>query len=491
MMRSATGVLLLLAATAHAARMSPAFAPATASFTAAATGLRLAPKNGVLGSNMALRGGSGGIQSIVSREVLDSRGNPTVEVDLTTDIGTFRAQVPSGASTGIYEACELRDNDKARYLGKGVIKAVKNIEEKIAPALKGMNPTDQEGIDKKMIEIDGSANKSVLGANAILAVSLAVAKAGAAQKGVPLYKHFADLAGVKKMVMPIPWMNVINGGSHAGNRLAMQEFMIGAIGAKSFKEAVRMSVEVYHALKAVIKKKYGMDACNVGDEGGFAPNIQENKEGLHLLVEAIANAGYTGKIKIGMDVAASEFCKDGKYDLDFKNEASKAEDYLDGDKMLEMYKGFVKDYPVVTIEDPYDQDDWESYTKMTAEMGEIQVVGDDLLVTNPARITTGLEKKACNALLLKVNQIGTISESIKACQMAQAQGWGVMVSHRSGETEDTTIADLVVGLGTGQIKTGAPCRAERTAKYNQLMRIEEELGDQCTYAGENFKNPLK
>mmetsp|Transcript_39115 Transcript_39115/g.92562 ORF Transcript_39115/g.92562 Transcript_39115/m.92562 type:complete len:492 (-) Transcript_39115:299-1774(-) len=491
MMRSATGVLLLLAATAHAARMSPAFAPATASFTAAATGLRLAPKNGVLGSNMALRGGSGGIQSIVSREVLDSRGNPTVEVDLTTDIGTFRAQVPSGASTGIYEACELRDNDKARYLGKGVIKAVKNIEEKIAPALKGMNPTDQEGIDKKMIEIDGSANKSVLGANAILAVSLAVAKAGAAQKGVPLYKHFADLAGVKKMVMPIPWMNVINGGSHAGNRLAMQEFMIGATGATSFKQAMQMGCEVYHCLKGVIKKKYGQDACNVGDEGGFAPSIQSNDEGLKLLVEAIEKAGYTGKIKIGMDVAASEFCKDGKYDLDFKNEASKAEDYLDGDKMLEMYKGFVKDYPVVTIEDPYDQDDWESYTKMTAEMGEIQVVGDDLLVTNPARITTGLEKKACNALLLKVNQIGTISESIKACQMAQAQGWGVMVSHRSGETEDTTIADLVVGLGTGQIKTGAPCRAERTAKYNQLMRIEEELGDQCTYAGENFKNPLK
>mmetsp|Transcript_39113 Transcript_39113/g.92551 ORF Transcript_39113/g.92551 Transcript_39113/m.92551 type:complete len:492 (-) Transcript_39113:274-1749(-) len=491
MMRSATGVLLLLAATAHAARMSPAFAPATASFTAAATGLRLAPKNGVLGSNMALRGGSGGIQSIVSREVLDSRGNPTVEVDLTTDIGTFRAQVPSGASTGIYEACELRDNDKARYLGKGVIKAVKNIEEKIAPALKGMNPTDQEGIDKKMIEIDGSANKSVLGANAILAVSLAVAKAGAAQKGVPLYKHFADLAGVKKMVMPIPWMNVINGGSHAGNRLAMQEFMIGAIGAKSFKEAVRMSVEVYHALKAVIKKKYGMDACNVGDEGGFAPNIQENKEGLHLLVEAIANAGYTGKIKIGMDVAASEFCKDGKYDLDFKNEASKAEDYLDGDKMLEMYKGFVKDYPVVTIEDPYDQDDWESYTKMTAEMGEIQVVGDDLLVTNPARITTGLEKKACNALLLKVNQIGTVTESIKAAKMSMDNGWGVMVSHRSGETEDSFIADLVVGLGTGQIKTGAPCRSERTAKYNQLLRIEEELGDAAIFAGSNFRLPQK
>uniref|UniRef100_A0A7S0Z6W8 phosphopyruvate hydratase n=1 Tax=Hemiselmis tepida TaxID=464990 RepID=A0A7S0Z6W8_9CRYP len=438
-------------------------------------------------SPLRMSGGGSTIQSIVSREVLDSRGNPTVEVDLTTDIGTFRAIVPSGASTGIYEACELRDEDKGRYMGKGVLKAVKNVETMLAPALKGMDPTQQQAIDDKMKEIDGSANKNVVGANAILAVSLAVAKAGAAAKGVPLYKHFADLAGNTKLVLPVPWMNVINGGSHAGNRLAMQEFMIGATGATSFKQAMQMGCEVYHNLKAVIKKKYGQDACNVGDEGGFAPNIQENDEGLKLLVEAIEKAGYTGKIKIGMDVAASEFYKDGKYDLDFKNPDSK--EAISSDDLIEVYKGFVKDFPVVTIEDPFDQDDWEAYTKFQACMGDTQIVGDDLLVTNPTRIDTAIEKKACSGLLLKVNQIGTISESIAACKLSQAQGWGVMVSHRSGETEDTTIADLVVGLGTGQIKTGAPCRSERTAKYNQLMRIEEELGDQCSYAGENFRKP--
>jgi len=265
--------------------------------------------------------------------------------------------------------------------------------------------------------------------------------------------------------------------------------MIGATGATSFKQAMQMGCEVYHNLKSVIKKKYGQDACNVGDEGGFAPNIQENDEGLKLLIEAIELAGYTGKIKIGMDVAASEFCKDKKYDLDFKNDASKPEDYLTGDQMTDMYKKFAADYPVVSIEDPFDQDDWDAYTKMTAEMSNIQVVGDDLLVTNPTRITTGIEKKACNALLLKVNQIGSMTESIKAAKMSMDNGWGVMCSHRSGETEDCFIADMVVGLGTGQIKTGAPCRSERTSKYNQLLRIEEELGDQAVYAGENFRNP--
>jgi len=285
-------------------------------------------------------------------------------------------------------------------------------------------------------------------------------------------------------------MNVINGGSHAGNRLAMQEFMIGATGAKTFTEAVRMTAEVYHALKSVIKKKYGQDACNVGDEGGFAPNIQDNKEGLQLLVEAIANAGYTGKIKIGMDVAASEFYKDGKYNLDFKNENADPSMIKSGDELIEVYKSFIAEFPVVTIEDPFDQDDWAHYTKLTAAVASTQIVGDDLLVTNVERIKTGIEKKACTGLLLKVNQIGSVSEAVNACKMAHDQGWGVMVSHRSGETEDTTIADLVVGLGTGQIKTGAPCRGERTAKYNQLMRIEEELGDQCTYAGEHFRCPL-
>jgi enolase len=428
------------------------------------------------------------ILNLTAREVIDSRGNPTVEVDLTTDVGTFRGMVPSGASTGIYEACELRDGDKSRYMGKGVQKAVDNVKTIIGPAVIGMNPVEQEAIDMKMMELDGTPNKTKLGANAILAVSLAVCKAGAAQKGVPLYRHIAELAGTGKLVLPVPWMNVINGGSHAGNRLAMQEFMIGPVGATSFKEAMRMGCEVYHNLKAVIKKKYGQDACNVGDEGGFAPNIQDNDEGLKLLVEAIEKAGYTGKIKIGMDVAASEFCKDKKYDLDFKNENSKEEDYVTGDGMLAMYKKFVTDYPVITIEDPYDQDDWESYQKMCAEM-EIQIVGDDLLVTNPERIKTGIEKKACNALLLKVNQIGSVTESIKAAKMSMDNGWGVMCSHRSGETEDCFIADMVVGLGTGQIKTGAPCRSERTAKYNQLLRIEEELGDAAVYAGEKFRTP--
>jgi enolase len=429
------------------------------------------------------------IQAISAREVIDSRGNPTVEVDLTTEVGTFRGMVPSGASTGIYEACELRDGDKSRYLGKGVLKAVENVKTLIAPAIIGMNPVDQEAIDNKMIELDGTANKTKLGANAILAVSMAVCKAGAAQKGVPLYRHIADLAGTAKLILPVPWMNVINGGSHAGNRLAMQEFMIGAVGATSFKQAMQMGCEVYHNLKAVIKKKYGQDACNVGDEGGFAPNIQANDEGLHLLVEAIEKAGYTGKIKIGMDVAASEFCKEGKYDLDFKNEASKPEDHLSSAQMIDMYKGFIKNFPVVTIEDPFDQDDWEAYQSIMKEIPDFQIVGDDLLVTNTARISTALEKKACSALLLKVNQIGSITESIKACKMSFEGGWGVMCSHRSGETEDCFIADLVVGLGTGQIKTGAPCRSERTAKYNQLLRIEEELGDLAVYAGEKFRNP--
>jgi enolase len=410
-------------------------------------------------------------------------------VDLTTEVGTFRGMVPSGASTGIYEACELRDGDKSRYLGKGVLKAVENVKTLIAPAIIGMNPVDQEAVDNKMIELDGTANKTKLGANAILAVSMAVCKAGAAQKGVPLYRHIADLAGTAKLILPVPWMNVINGGSHAGNRLAMQEFMIGAVGATSFKQAMQMGCEVYHNLKAVIKKKYGQDACNVGDEGGFAPNIQANEEGLHLLVEAIEKAGYTGKIKIGMDVAASEFCKEGKYDLDFKNEASKAEDHLTSAQMIDMYKGFIKNFPVVTIEDPFDQDDWDAYQNIVKEIPDFQIVGDDLLVTNTTRIATALEKKACSALLLKVNQIGSITESIKACKMSFEGGWGVMCSHRSGETEDCFIADLVVGLGTGQIKTGAPCRSERTAKYNQLLRIEEELGDLAVYAGEKFRTP--
>merc|ERR1712112_116797 len=446
----------------------------------------------ILGLNIIKKLFNMPIKKIFARQIYDSRGNPTVEVDLTTDKGIFRAAVPSGASTGIYEALELRDKDKANWHGKGVTKAIANVNDVIAPALvkADLDPVEQVAIDTMMLKIDGTENKNNLGANAILGVSMAVCKAGAAHKGVPLYRHIADLAGVKEVMMPVPALNIINGGSHAGNKLAMQEFMILPTGASSFTEAMKMGSEVYHHLKLLIKAKYGLDATAVGDEGGFAPNFQNNAEAIKLCEDAIAKAGYTGKIKIGMDVAASEFFKDGKYDLDFKNKDSKPEDWITSDALCEMYKGFVKDAPVVSIEDPFDQDDWAGWTKLTAET-DIQIVGDDLTVTNPKRIQTAVEKKSCNALLLKVNQIGSVSESIAAHNLAKANGWGTMVSHRSGETEDCFIADLVVGLCTGQIKTGAPCRSERLAKYNQLLRIEEELGANAKYAGKKFRHPLK
>ncbi|XP_071945675.1 alpha-enolase-like [Antedon mediterranea] len=432
------------------------------------------------------------ITKIHAREIFDSRGNPTVEVDLTTEKGMFRAAVPSGASTGIYEALELRDKDPIRFLGKGVLKAVSNINDVIAPYIisKGIDETSQKAIDSSMLELDGTENKSKLGANAILGVSLAVCKAGAAKKGVPLYQHIADLAGNMEVILPVPAFNVINGGSHAGNKLAMQEFMILPTGAASFKEAMRIGCEVYQTLKKVIKERYGQDATNVGDEGGFAPNIQDNKEGLELLKVAIAKAGYTDKIEIGMDVAASEFYHDGKYDLDFKNKDSDPSKWLNGSQLADLYSEFIAEYPVVSIEDAFDQDDWEAWSNFMARV-DIQVVGDDLTVTNPKRIKTAVSAKACNCLLLKVNQIGSITESIEACKLAQSNGWGVMVSHRSGETEDTTIADLVVGLCTGQIKTGAPCRSERLAKYNQILRIEEELGARAKFAGKSFRHPMK
>uniref|UniRef100_A0A4W4F8J8 phosphopyruvate hydratase n=1 Tax=Electrophorus electricus TaxID=8005 RepID=A0A4W4F8J8_ELEEL len=390
------------------------------------------------------------ILKIQAREIFDSRGNPTVEVDLYTDKGLFRAAVPSGASTGIYEALELRDNDKSKYLGKGVSKAVEHVNQTIAPALiaQGIPVVEQEKIDQFMLELDGTDNKSKFGANAILGVSLAVCKAGAAEKGVPLYRHIADLAGKPEVILPVPAFNVINGGSHAGNKLAMQEFMILPVGANSFKEAMRIGAEVYHNLKNVIKEKYGKDATNVGDEGGFAPNILENKEALELLKNAISKAGYTDEVVIGMDVAASEFYRDGKYDLDFKSPDDPSR-YINSDELAELYKSFVQEYPVVSIEDPFDQDDWGAWTSFT-DSTDIQVVGDDLTVTNPKRISKAVDEKACNCLLLKVNQIGSVTESLKACTMAQSSGWGVMVSHRSGETEDTFIADLVVGLCTGQ-----------------------------------------
>uniref|UniRef100_A0A9J7XRZ8 phosphopyruvate hydratase n=2 Tax=Cyprinus carpio TaxID=7962 RepID=A0A9J7XRZ8_CYPCA len=425
------------------------------------------------------------IVSIVAREILDSRGNPTVEVDLRTDKGVFRAAVPSGASTGIYEALELRDGDKSRYKGKGVLKAVGHINDTLGPALIASVSEKRKVLFNE--HQNNQYSTTQFGANAILGVSLAICKAGAAEKGVPLYRHIADLAGNTELVLPVPAFNVINGGSHAGNKLAMQEFMVLPVGAESFRDALRVGAELYQTLKGVIKEKYGQDATNVGDEGGFAPNILENSEALELIKTAIDKAGFTDKVVIGMDVAASEFYRDGKYDLDFKSPPN-PDRHITSDELVEIYQTFVNDYPVVSIEDPFDQDDWAAWTNMTGSMG-IQIVGDDLTVTNPKRIEKAAEDRACNCLLLKVNQIGTVTEAIQACKLAQANGWGVMVSHRSGETEDTFIADLVVGLCTGQIKTGAPCRSERLAKYNQLMRIEEELGDQARFAGHNFRNP--
>ncbi|CAD6888594.1 unnamed protein product [Tilletia laevis] len=426
------------------------------------------------------------IQKIVARQIFDSRGNPTVEVDLTTEKGLFRAAVPSGASTGIHEALELRDGDKSAYVGKGVSKAVSNINDIIAPELikSGIAVTSQKEIDDFLLKLDGTPNKEKLGANAILGVSIAAAKAGAGEAGKPLYAYFADLAGVKgPYVLPAPAMNIINGGSHAGNPLAFQEFMITPTGAQTFTEAMKVGTEVYHTLKKVINAKYGIDATNVGDEGGFAPNVQTAEEALELLTEAISKAGYEGKIHISLDVASSEFYKDGKYDLDFKNEKSDSSKWLTGKQLAEVYLGYIQKYPIASIEDPFDQDDWESWSYLR-EKSSATIIGDDLTVTNPLRIKTAIEKKACNGLLLKINQIGTISESIQAAQLAQSDGWAVMVSHRSGETEDTTIADLAVGLGVGIIKTGAACRSERVAKYNQLLRIESAEST-STYAGLN------
>ncbi|KAL6570676.1 phosphopyruvate hydratase [Orobanche gracilis] len=427
------------------------------------------------------------VKSVKARQIIDSRGNPTVEVDLVTD-DLYRSAVPSGASTGIYEALELRDGDKEVYAGKGVLKAVKNINDILGPKLIGVDVRNQNDVDAVMLEIDGTPNKSKLGANAILGVSLSVCRAGAGANGIPLYKHIQDLSGANELIMPVPAFNVINGGSHAGNNLAMQEFMILPVGASSFAEALRMGSEVYHMLKGIIKKKYGQDACNVGDEGGFAPNVQDNREGLVLLIDAIEQAGYTGKIKIGMDVAASEFLtKDGNYDLNFKKQPNDGAHVRSPQSLGDLYREFIRDFPIVSIEDPFDQDDWSSWSSLQSSV-DIQIVGDDLLVTNPKKISEAIGKKACNALLLKVNQIGTITESIQAALDSKAAGWGVMVSHRSGETEDNFIADLSVGLASGQIKTGAPCRSERLAKYNQLLRIEEELGN-VRYAGEAFRAP--
>ena len=434
------------------------------------------------------------ITKVHAREVYDSRGNPTVEVEVTAGGRVHLAQVPSGASTGIHEACELRDGGK-RCMGKGVTQAVANVNEKIAPVIIGKHPTAQREIDDAMLALDGTKNKTSLGANAILGVSLAVSKAGAASKGVPLYQHYADLAGntLTPFTLPTPCFNVINGGSHAGNKLAFQEYFVIPTGATNFKEAMVIGTEVYHNLKKVIKKKFGGDATLIGDEGGFAPPC-DNRSGCELVMEAIKAAGYEGKCTVGLDVASSEFKTEGKdeYDLDtWTPDAEKVpENKITAAQLADMYSQLINDFPIATIEDPFDQDDWDGWVNFTAKVGEgCQVVGDDLTVTNVERIKTAAEKKACNCLLLKVNQIGSVTESIDAVKLAKRSGWGVMTSHRSGETEDNYIADLAVGLCCGQIKTGAPCRSDRLSKYNQLLRIEEELAGASTYAGLNFRQP--
>lgn len=431
------------------------------------------------------------IKDIKARQIFDSRGKPTVEVDLYTTAGMFRAAVPSGKSTGIHEACELRDGDKSLYKGASVFKAVKNVNETIKPALLGMDAADQAAIDERMIRLDGTDNKSNLGANAILAVSMAACRAGAAAKGVPLYRHIADLAGNKAPVMPVPSFNVINGGVHAGNVLAPQEFMILPVGAGSFAEAMRMGTDCYHTLKELIVARYGLDAANVGDEGGFAPPCDSFEAALDLLVAAIDKAGYTGKVKIGMDPASSEFFDEkdgGAYDLRFKCSPNDGSGRRTSDEMIELYKSLVDKYPIIFLEDPLAEDDWAGFGKITSEIGKgFEIIGDDLLCTNPNRIVRAIEAKACNGLLLKVNQIGSVTESIRAVQLAKSAGWGVLTSHRSGETEDTFIADISVGLSTGHIKSGAPCRSERMAKYNQLLRIEEDMGEASVYAGDKWR----
>jgi enolase len=415
------------------------------------------------------------IETIHAREILDSRGNPTVEVEVVLDDGsTARAAVPSGASTGAFEAAELRDEGK-RYLGKGVENAVKNVNEKIAPVICGFDAQDQRLIDDEMIALDGTKNKSKLGANAILGVSLASARAAAESSDLSFFKY---IGGPTAHTLPVPMMNILNGGAHADTNVDIQEFMVAPIGAPTFKESLRWGAEIYHSLKAVLKKQ-GL-ATSIGDEGGFAPNLASNRAALDLILEAIEKAGFKPgtDIALAMDVAATEFFEKDKYKFEGK--------LLSSDEMIAYYSDLVNSYPLVSIEDPLDEDDWAGWQKMTAQLGDlIQIVGDDLFVTNPERLSRGIASQTANALLVKVNQIGTLTETMDAVALAHRSGYRSMMSHRSGETEDTTIADLAVALECGQIKTGAPARSERVAKYNQLLRIEEELADVALYAGRN------
>ncbi len=419
------------------------------------------------------------ITSLRAREILDSRGNPTLEADVTLSGGaTGRAAVPSGASTGVHEALELRDGDQARYLGKGELKAVANVNNLIAPALKGHDAANQKAIDRALLELDGTPNKSKLGANAILGVSLAVAKAAANAVSLPLYRY---LGGVYAHILPVPMLNILNGGAHTGwQSTDFQEFMVMPHGASSFAEGLRWGTEIYHALKGVLKAR-GYTTL-VGDEGGYAPALKANVEAIEVILEAINKAGYKAgeQVFIALDPAASELFEDDSRTYHLRKENKN----LTGDEMIAFWKNWIEQYPIVSLEDGLAQDDWDSWKLLTKEVGDrVQLVGDDLLVTNPARVRRAIAEQACNALLVKVNQIGSLTETIEAVEICQRAGWKAVTSHRSGETEDTTIADIAVALNTGQIKTGAPARSDRVAKYNQLLRIEEDLGVQAGYAG--------
>ncbi len=422
------------------------------------------------------------IISIQAREVLDSRGNPTVEVDVFTEDGIIgRAIVPSGASTGVHEAVELRDNDKKRFLGKGVLKAVENVNKVLSEELNGMFVTEQNEIDAKMIELDGSENKGNLGANAILGVSLACAKAAAQFCGQPLFRY---LGGVNANTLPIPMMNILNGGKHADNKIDIQEFMIMPVGARKFSEALRMGTEVFHNLKSVLKSKG--HSTNVGDEGGFAPNLGSNEEAIEVVIEAIEKAGYKpgDDIYIALDAAASEFYNKEKNNYHFESTNRD----MSSSEMVNYWKEWVSKYPVISIEDGLDEDDWTGWTELNEAIGnKIQLVGDDLFVTNVKRLQRGIDERSANSILIKVNQIGTLTETINAVQLATQNAMTTIISHRSGETEDTTIADLAVALNTGLIKTGSASRSDRIAKYNQLMRIEESLSTSARFLGKNFK----
>ena len=427
------------------------------------------------------------IELVYATEVLDSRGNPTVEVEVVLESGAVgRAIVPSGASTGAFEAVELRDGDKGRYIGKGVEKAVANVNEIIAPELEGMDAFDQPAIDALMIELDGTHNKGKLGANAILGVSMAVARAAAEELGLPLFQY---IGGVNAKQLPVPMMNILNGGEHADNSVDVQEFMILPVGAKSFREGLRMGAEVFHSLKKVLSER-GL-ACGVGDEGGFAPNLGSNREALELIVEAIEKAGYKpgDDVRLGLDVAATEMYDKETKLYDLKHEGKK----LTAEQMVDLYEEWVNNFPIVTIEDGLDEEDWDGWKVLTDRLGKkVQLVGDDLFVTNTERLERGIEAGVANSILIKVNQIGTITETLDAIEMAKRAGYTAVISHRSGETEDTTIADLAVAVNAGQIKTGAPSRTDRVAKYNQLLRIEEMVGEQARYCGmKSFYNLKK